>query len=374
MNKKKSEEFLQPEFEGQRFLDHRLPVDVAADLATYQTLVLELSKHLYLKAHPKRQKVPRGFARGVELHLEKIEEGSAKPLLALVFAAHMATAQINQSKPYLEQAREVIAQCISPSGDKLPEDFPKELLHHFSSLGRSLREGERMNLAFSGGKKATLTPERRERLVAAAHEVFKETTSFSGTLVGVHFEKRYLVVKTDAGKQIQVPMPDDFDEHARQSGGRQRDRVTVSGLGEYDSWKRLLRIAEGATVTVDQGYELGKAFHTISELKDGWYDGKGVAPSNGKLDYFRDRMIEFYPDDLPLPIIFPTPEGNIVLEWDGLPADPSVDVNLKTLVAYFHAFGKDVPDVESEFPLDSDEDWIHFTKLLGTQIPTISER
>lgn len=78
--------FLQPRFDGARFAEHTLPVEVARDLAAYETLVVELAKHLYLHDHPERQRVIRGFSAEFNLHIERVEDGSTKPVLVLGFA------------------------------------------------------------------------------------------------------------------------------------------------------------------------------------------------------------------------------------------------------------------------------------------------
>lgn len=41
-------EFLQPKFDGARFTEHTLPLEVVRDLAAYEELVTELAKRLFL--------------------------------------------------------------------------------------------------------------------------------------------------------------------------------------------------------------------------------------------------------------------------------------------------------------------------------------
>src|SRR3954469_14821937 len=98
-------EFLQPRFEGARFNEHTLPLEVARDLAAYEILVVELAKHLYLHAHPDRQRVPKGFASDFHLHLERVDEGSSRPVLSIVTASALVLAAGNV---YFEQARDLI--------------------------------------------------------------------------------------------------------------------------------------------------------------------------------------------------------------------------------------------------------------------------
>ena len=79
------EPFIQPRFVGPRFDEHTLPISVAKDLAAYEELVLELAKHLVRQKHGR---VKKGFAQGFSLHIERIDDGSAKPaLVAMMLGA-----------------------------------------------------------------------------------------------------------------------------------------------------------------------------------------------------------------------------------------------------------------------------------------------
>jgi hypothetical protein len=51
-------------------------------------------------------------------------------------------------------------------------------------------------------------------------------------------------------------------------------------------------------------------------LQDGWYDGRGKAPSAMGLDWLLAAFVENYPDDLPQPYVYPVAEGDVRLEWD----------------------------------------------------------
>ena len=161
--------FVQPRFVGPRFDEHTLPRAVARDLAAYETLVVELAKNLYLKDHPERQRVPKGFVADFQLHLDKIEDGSSRPLLSLITAGALALGSVNND--YLERARDLISECIASVDGNLPSDFPRELLFYFNQVGSSLNDNEQMELARTGGSSAILTPDSRKKLVLKADAV-----------------------------------------------------------------------------------------------------------------------------------------------------------------------------------------------------------
>ena len=74
----------------------------------------------------------------------------------------------------------------------------------------------------------------------------------------------------------------------------------------------------------------------LRNLKDGWYDGDGSAPSHEGLDWLEARLSSEYLNLLPLPRIYPTFEGGVQLEWSIGPNDTSLEVNLSSRSGYWH--------------------------------------
>jgi hypothetical protein len=113
--------------------------------------------------------------------------------------------------------------------------------------------------------------------------------------------------------------------------------------------------------------DLTARFDALLSLEDGWLDGKGMAPNKTELVFIARKMAAHYPKRLPLPAIVPTPEGNLLIEWD-LSGNPSVDFDLGSSRAAFHAFQPDETETEREFLLKSDVAWNRFFDFLNEDI------
>ncbi len=358
-------EFIQPRFEGARFAEHTLPLEVAKDLAAYESLVVELAKHLYLKEHPNRQRVPKGFDADFHLHLEKVDEGSARLVLSVVTAGALSLG-INASS-YFERARDLITECVQAPDGQLPSDFPPNLLHYFNHVGRSLRADEKMELPGNGGVNAVLSPERRKHLVLAVEKVYEREVELQGTIGEADWEKSTFRLRLTDGAQAVIPMPESFHAQAREFGGRLRFQVTVKGVATFDSWDKLQKVVSVEYLDIQPNYKLAEAFDALTELEDGWLDGAGVAPDKDKVSVIADEIVAYYPESLALPAVVPTPEGNLLLEWH-MPGSPSVDVNLDSCLAEFHAFTPDGGDVEKSFELFAPAQWKSFFAFLESNI------
>lgn len=63
-------------------------------------------------------------------------------------------------------------------------------------------------------------------------------------------------------------------------------------------------------------------------MRDGWLDGEGKAPTQAGLDWLAASFERNYPDDLPLPHTYPTPEGGVQMEWTLGAIDISLEIDL----------------------------------------------
>lgn len=358
-------EFIQPRFDGARFAEHTLPLEVAKDLAAYETLVVELAKHLYLQDHPERQRVPKGFDADFHLHLEKVDDGSAKPMLSVVAAGVLALG--SGGNTYFEKARDLITECVQAPEGQLPESFPRKLLSHFNQIGRSLRDDECMELPGDGDTAAVLTPDRRKHLVLASDRVYQREVALSGTIVEADSEKSTFRLRLLDGRQAVIPMPESFHPQARDYWGRSHVLITVKGVAAYDSWDNLQKVVSAESFDIQHNYQLSAAFDALSELQDGWLDGEGLAPNKEQLSAVAEEIISGFPEHLTLPMVVPTPEGNLLLEWN-VPGSPSVDIDLASLKAEFHAFTPDDGEKEKTFDLSVSEQWTVFFNFLESNV------
>ena len=84
------------------------------------------------------------------------------------------------------------------------------------------------------------------------------------------------------------------------------------------------------------GKDVPAQMDDLRNLKDGWYDGDGLATSHKGLDWLDARLSNEYECRLPLPRIYPTFEGGVQLEWSIGPNDASLEVNLSDRSGYWH--------------------------------------
>lgn len=308
-----TEPFIQPRFVGPRFQEATLPLSAAKDLAAYEELVLELAKHLAREKQPDRVRVPKGFAQGFSLHLQRIDDGSAKPAIV---AMMMGT--LFQNLPAeIHEAKELINQVIATeAGQIFPAAFPKDLYSYFNRIGRSLDQGESIEwLPDSPTNKTVLTPVKRKRLVLAHRETYEAEVNVSGLVESLDTKKRTGTLSSLGNQTVTFAFDDPFFSDLKEALGNGRLNVSIKGVGVFDVNDRLNAITEIDQLELLPHLELVGGIEALIDLKDGWLEGGGKAPVHDRLFWLANEMVRAFPADLEYPAVVPTEEGNVVFEW-----------------------------------------------------------
>ncbi|MDR2198163.1 MAG: hypothetical protein LBR53_01675 [Deltaproteobacteria bacterium] len=113
-----------------------------------------------------------------------------------------------------------------------------------------------------------------------------------------------------------------------------------------------------------KNFQLKTLFDDLARLKDGWLDGESLALESNALRKISKIFIDNYPEFLPIPLIVPTPEGNLLVEWNTT-GYPSIEINIDKMTADFQHFGLygDEYFIEKEFELSDSggvERFFHF--------------
>lgn len=308
------EPFIQPRFVGPRFEGHTLPLSAAKDLAAYEELVLELAKHLFRQKNQDRIRLPKGFANGFSLHIERIDDGSAKPALV----AMMLAGQLFSTLPAeITEAKDLINSVIATeAGQPFPAAFPKDHYSYFNRIGRSLEEGEFIEwLPDSPTNKTVLTPTKRKRLVLAHRETYEAEVNVVGLIEELNTKQKTGVLRALEKEPVTFVFDDPFFTDLKDALGIRVQYVRVLGVGVFDLNDRLSSITEIDQVERLPHYPLVSSIDKLSTLADGWLEGVGVAPKPENLNWLTNEVSKSFPESLAYPSVAPSEEGNVILEW-----------------------------------------------------------
>jgi hypothetical protein len=349
-----------------------LPLDVLSDLSAYESLLIELAKRRHIQVFKKRR-APKIFSVA-HLAFIGVEEGSAVAALALETADETKPGSAPTAKFDLYQcfdhARDLIAECSALPGGELPAEFPVELVRHFNRFGRSLKDGESLELSRKCQvAPAVLTQAQRQLIVQSGKVEFEIEVSLTGTICEADWAENTFRLRLDVdGSQVTIPAPKELQPLIGRHGGKVRDKLFVKGLASFDSAGNLKRFISTHSAEISINHDIAVRFDEISQLDDGWLDGHGLSLDSDPLALIASRFIDGYPGDLPIPFIYPTPESNLLLEWDA-EGDPATDIDLKSMTARFHASSVNCGEAaEMVFDLRGDTGFEAFFDYLSRNI------
>lgn len=338
-----TEPFLSPKLTGPRFEGHAIPLEFLKDLAVLEELIIEVAKVKYLEQHPDRQRTPRGFTDGVEFKLTGIGEGSAIAIISLSLAIVGNALFPPPKQTYFELGRDAIASAIRAAdmNQKVTDHLPEKTLTYFDRIGRSLRDGEAIEFTTTPQTgPARLTKETRRRLILASERVkeLTEDTAVRGTVPEADQDNMTFEVQLFDGRKVNAPIATQHLDTILEAFNGYKDgtRVLLQGVGRFSRSDRLLGFESIEHVNILDACDISARIEELQPLQNGWLEGRGIAPSNTGLQWLASSFAQNYPENIPLPYLYPTEEGGVRAEWSRGPSEASLDINLETHGAEWH--------------------------------------
>lgn len=351
-----NQEFLKPRLDGERFNEHSIPLELLKDFAALEEMLIEVAKWKFRQTHPDSKRIQRNFSKGLELHLAGVEEGSAIPAIVLMFAGLFPA----ENTTYFEQARTEIIEAIANAEQGTAQKLPPNLLSYFDRFGRGLREGETMEFIRNGGT-VRLNPEVRKRLIRSSQvEVWTEEVALRGKISEADHARRSFELELRDGTKLKAALNDQHLSVVLDAfrDYRQGAYVLIQGVAKKDRQDHLKELESVEHVSPLDPLDVTLRLEELAALKDGWLDGKGQAPAPKKLQQLAALFEANFDADLPLPHLYPTPEGGIQAEWSLGDWEASLEINLDTQAGVYQALKlSDRQSYEHILSLNSVEDW-----------------
>ncbi len=307
------QDFLKPKLVGDRFTGHAVPLEILKDFAALQEMLVETAKWKFRQENPLRERVQRNFAKDIEFQLVGIEDGSA--ILAIVLSYSLLIPP--QNAQYFEAAKAEIVNAIAQSAEGRSPQLPPTLLSYFDRFGRSLRSGESIEFPHAD-RPVALTPEVRKQLIRAAKvEVWTEELALRAKIYEADQVHDSFEFELSDGTRAKAPLDDKYRDAVLDAMRGYHDGVFVlmQGVAQRDRSDRLKGFESIEHVTPLDPLDVTLRLEQIAALKDGWLDGQGHAPARDKLEWLADAFDSNFDADLPLPYLYPTPEGGVQAEW-----------------------------------------------------------
>lgn len=317
-----SREFATPVFRGGRFDAGALPLDVLPDLAAYRDLIVELAKALFLAREPGRRRVPKGFVESFQIGIRAVNAGSTIAVLERTSVpGGMLT--LFPKEDLFDEARNLIDKVVAAAGQKapLPPEFPHHLAMRFNQFGRSLRDGESVELRGPGATSGpTYDRGTRKWIVVQAEGRYEDGAELTGVVSGGVLDREQITVRLDDGALVDGRCS---AELVRQTLALLDRKVRVVGLGSFDRndhLERLLRVDDVAPIDEDEAVvgapsALGVQFGDLASLPAGWFETETPPLDRTGLKTVEAFLTAVVTSGVPVPHLYPTPDAGVRAEW-----------------------------------------------------------
>lgn len=358
-------------FAGGRFDSHTIPLEVLPDLAAYRKLVVEVAKMIFRRRVGERVRVPKGFEDSFQIGLARIEGGRSAvaymprfcpvgappPQQSLNFAANQPS--FSQPKyPDFDDARAYIDDLIDSVGStgSVPQDFPVELAGFFNSFGQSLDENEFIELGFGGAKPVRYDTLIRKKIVLSRETTYENAVDAQFVLNGGVVAQGAIHVLDVNGVSFDFQPSTEFE--FKKAYNRASENVRLVGTGLYDKNERLRRLLS-INVVYSEGGAIQPFESRLEEIRvtpAGWYDDENPAPSKSAIEAMRSLLSDISMQPVPLPHLYPLPNGGIAAEWTIGAWEASAEVDETGSQVTLNAVNTDtVEEVDKVIDLQSTE-------------------
>lgn len=340
MSEQSNTEFARAIFEGTRFEQHSVPVDVLQEFKTYRDFIVDVARSLYFKDNPHRHRVPKGFIDNFKLGLSDIQPGSADCHLKRVVELFddeqtiLAPAE-RQTEDYFQRAHELILKVIQCSsvGQDLPEEFPREHVRYFEKFGRSLEDNEslkfNLNPAHEDDESLIVIYNhdiRRDIVNAIETEdaTFEKTVEIEGRVTKIDIKPEDHTIITVEDRNTNTPCDvillseKDFTIAHEAMGRSNSTHVFLRGTAQVNAkTERVQTVFEVETFrSIEAPPGITKRMAFLRDVKSGWCNGEGLAVNLYVLNFLKSAL-EFacFEQNIVPPYLYPTLKGGIQSEW-----------------------------------------------------------
>jgi len=236
-------------FDGPRFEDHGLDLDVLPELIAYKNLLIETAKSLWRAQHPDRERLPKRFEANLSIKFYQLTEGSTGVPLKRVIPEQRGNLSLLEDE--LDQAADLLENTIecAGAGRPLPAELPKNVIPLFGELGQTLRPREAIGIrSVRRNVEVRFTQEVREQLSRIAEGDYEDTVDIVGEVRAADLDGFSFALREDDGNKVRGYFAAEqevlFTEALRHHAVR---RLRVVGVGEFSGATGRLKVIRKVT-------------------------------------------------------------------------------------------------------------------------------
>jgi hypothetical protein len=227
-------------FDGPRFEDHGLDVDVLAELVAYKRLLQETAKEIWRRNNIQRARLPKGFEADITLKFYTLEPGStAVPLMRELPDQQQPLLFDDELDDELDEAAVLLEEAIFAAGrsEVAPRDLPRKIIPLFEDLGKTLRDDETLFIETGGLKTfkgARYNRAVKRQILSWASASYPDAIDVVGEVRATDLDGLKFTLRLEDGRKITGHFaPEQEGKILEALGEHSSRRMRVRGMGEF---------------------------------------------------------------------------------------------------------------------------------------------
>jgi hypothetical protein len=223
-------------FNGPRFEDHGLDVDVLSEIVAYKRLLQETAKEIWRRNNPERVRLPKKFEAEITLKFFSLQPGSTGvPLMReLPFTNLLQWMPIRDE---LDEAAILLEDAIRAAGERggIPSQLPRNIIPLFEELGKTLRDDEFL-LVSAGTRETTARYDSpvKERILAWATSSYTDLVDLTGEVRATDLDGLKFILRLQDGRKVTGRFKPDQETVVLEALGEHFSRrMRVIGVGQF---------------------------------------------------------------------------------------------------------------------------------------------
>jgi hypothetical protein len=223
-------------FNGPRFEDHGLDVDVLPEILAYKRLLQETAKEIWRRKHPRRVRLPKMFDAEITLKFFSLQPGSTGvPLMRELPFPQAPPLMIFDDE--LDEAAVMLEDAIRAAGKRepAPSHLPRNIIPLFNDLGKTLREDEFL-LVSAGTRDETARFDDRikERILEWANLVYTDLVDLTGEVRATDLDGLKFTLRLKDGRKVAGRLKPEYEPVVLEALGEHFSRrIRVVGVGQF---------------------------------------------------------------------------------------------------------------------------------------------
>jgi hypothetical protein len=219
-------------FDGPRFQDHGLVVDVLPEITAYRALLQQTAKELWRRKHPNRVRLPKNFNNDLSLKFFRLEPGStAVPLMRDWRSGEL---------PFddeLDEAAALLQEAVHAADQRqgAPTRLPRSIILLFDDLGRTLRDNECLFIS-SGRQTAQARYDRlaKRHILAWASSPYPDDVDLVGEVRATDLDGLRFTLRLPDGQKVIGRFRSDHEAIILEAlGDHLSRRIHIKGTGQF---------------------------------------------------------------------------------------------------------------------------------------------